>query len=702
METIITPIPESASPPPVGNASMQFIYRDPDGAVLGHVCRYDGKEGKQIVPYTYHQDDTGNCSWRKKIWQEPRPLYGLDRLAQYPDTPVIICEGEKATDAAQQLFPDHPCITTSGGSNAVHKSDLSPLTGRECIIWPDADIAGGKYAASLANRLCGIASSVKILPVAEGKNSGWDAADALAEGWDAGCSNTYLATAIAATSATGSNVSSSSDYPDITPLESDMDAPKPYPVEALPPIIKDAVCSYQEYGQQPIELVAVSALSNMSLVCQGHANVARDEHLVGPISLNFILTAESGERKTSADNAFSKAAHDWEMEKLLEMKDELAEKRAEIESYKAKKSGIQQRIVAEAKKGKADGDHAKELEQQLVVLEKHAPHMPIVPELFYEDATKESFTEQLAFGYPTAALFSDEGGVVVGSHSFGKDYATGTFAFLNRMWDGKPYKRHRVTQTTCTIKDRRLTCSIMLQLSVLRQLINGTGGQSRGTGFLARQLLACPESTMGTRLYKKPPANDTYLQAFHDRVTQLLNMPLPVEGEEMYLKPPVLSLSEAAHGLWVDYYNDVEQQLGKLGDMETIRDFAAKSAENAARIAANLHVFSGEAESSICEATMQQAIAIAYWHLCETKRIFTHIDTPVEMEHARLLLDWLLEKDMERTSSKEIAQYGPNRLRKKAARDEAIHTLLDHGYLIERSEGKATKYLLNPQVKEAL
>ncbi|HHJ0484123.1 TPA: hypothetical protein ACQDQH_003343, partial [Legionella pneumophila] len=38
----------------------------------------------------------------------------------------------------------------------------------------------------------------------------------------------------------------------------------PYPVEALPSIVRKAVVDYQQYGQQPLPLIACSALANMS------------------------------------------------------------------------------------------------------------------------------------------------------------------------------------------------------------------------------------------------------------------------------------------------------------------------------------------------------------------------------------------------------------------------------------------------------
>jgi len=82
---------------------------------------------------------------------------------------------------------------------------------------------------------------------------------------------------------------------------------KPYPINALPAIIRNAVLSYQEYGQQPLPLIACSALANVSLACQSAANVMRDNLLNSPISLYFLVIAASGERKSAADSAFGKA-----------------------------------------------------------------------------------------------------------------------------------------------------------------------------------------------------------------------------------------------------------------------------------------------------------------------------------------------------------------------------------------------------------
>jgi len=148
-----------------------WLYRSPEGAVLYAVARYDAPGGKQIVPWTH----TGE-RWVAKSAPKPRALYGLDRLSRLSG-PAIIVEGEKTADAAQRYFPENPCLTWSGGANAVRTADWSPLAGRPCILWPDNDDPGTAAMASLASILFDLGCSLQII-TAEHKPTGWDLADA--------------------------------------------------------------------------------------------------------------------------------------------------------------------------------------------------------------------------------------------------------------------------------------------------------------------------------------------------------------------------------------------------------------------------------------------------------------------------------------------------------------------------------------------
>ncbi len=128
---------------------------------------------------------------------EPRPLYGLDRLAARLEAPVVVAEGEKAADAAAELLPTYAAVATMNGAQSPGKSDFSPLQGRRLYIWPDNDDPGRRYAEKVtALALAAEAASVSVLELGslaqDSSNgtprelpAGWDAADALAEGWTA-------------------------------------------------------------------------------------------------------------------------------------------------------------------------------------------------------------------------------------------------------------------------------------------------------------------------------------------------------------------------------------------------------------------------------------------------------------------------------------------------------------------------------------
>ncbi len=169
-------------PPPAGTPRPDALlagfarvhaYRGPDGAVLSYIGRTEARSGqrKSFTPLTYGILG-GKAGWHCKAGATPRPLYGLDRLAKCPDAPVILCEGEKAADAAQELFSSHVCMTWPGGSGAVGQADWLPLAGRTVVIWPDNDAPGAKAAEAIARKL----PRARILRVDDMREGG-DAAD---------------------------------------------------------------------------------------------------------------------------------------------------------------------------------------------------------------------------------------------------------------------------------------------------------------------------------------------------------------------------------------------------------------------------------------------------------------------------------------------------------------------------------------------
>jgi len=487
--------------------------------------------------------------------------------------------------------------------------------------------------------------------------------------------------------------------PDLEPLIALDDIQKPYPMDAMPPIMRDAVCTYQQYGQQPISLVACAALAAASLTTQGLVNIARDSHLIGPLSLNIAVIAESGERKTSADRRMARAIRQWTEQYLTDHADEVKTAKGQIAAYEAERDGLLAKIKA-ASGGKSSGKlpDMAELKSRLEALDRNAPVEPIMPTLFYEDNSPEALAQYIASGWPSSSLWSDEGGLVIGGHGMGDDSMMRSLALLNRMWDGNPFERRRTTAKSFVVKGRRLTCSIMMQHVVLCRLLDASGGASRGLGFLARFLLAWPESTMGSRLYRDINIDGPEMLSWDRRLTELLSLPLPTEGENMALNPPVIALSAAAKREWITFHDSVEKELGRLGEFGDVSDFAAKTAENATRLAGILWTFQHGTAGEIDIGTMQAGAAIASWHLGEAKRILGATTMPQAVADAMLLIHWMQQTGRNEVSPRDILNKGASRLRKKERRDAAAKLLLEKHQLFESNQSGGTIWKLHPQL----
>jgi putative DNA primase/helicase len=161
-------------------------YVDAGSALAFCVCRWNKPDGdKDIRPLSWFDGE----GWRFAHRANARPLYNAARIAASPDAPVVVCEGEKAADAAARIFPNSIATTSSGGANAATKTDWTPLAGRRILIWPDDDDPGRKYAREVAAILAELDCDVSIVDVValcaqdnpRGAERGYDAADALAD-----------------------------------------------------------------------------------------------------------------------------------------------------------------------------------------------------------------------------------------------------------------------------------------------------------------------------------------------------------------------------------------------------------------------------------------------------------------------------------------------------------------------------------------
>lgn len=106
-----------------------FEYLSAAGEVIQMVLRFDRADyPKEIRPLRYlGLDKLGRPQFWMSAIDGHRPLYGLHELANRPDAPVLVVEGEKTAEAAKLLFPDYVAITWSGGAPGVARTEMRPL-----------------------------------------------------------------------------------------------------------------------------------------------------------------------------------------------------------------------------------------------------------------------------------------------------------------------------------------------------------------------------------------------------------------------------------------------------------------------------------------------------------------------------------------------------------------------------------------------
>ena len=131
----------------------EYRYLKRDGVLFETAVRAD-KEGADKVCRNFAPDGSfmGVPSSLRS-----RPLYGLGKLygdGKYRDhEDIIIVEGEKCSEAAQQFFDDHIVVTYSGGASSIDYTDWKPLRGKVVLILADNDQPGLNSALIVSDKL---------------------------------------------------------------------------------------------------------------------------------------------------------------------------------------------------------------------------------------------------------------------------------------------------------------------------------------------------------------------------------------------------------------------------------------------------------------------------------------------------------------------------------------------------------------------
>lgn len=140
----VSPIPDDVGPPPFKNNKM-YTYKNQQGQILYYVIRVErGPGDKYFFPVAY----TAEGEW---VTKKPpiKALYGAEFFDPSKNQTVVV-EGEKARDAAAEIFTQANVVCWQGGAPGIKSGDWDMLRGQNVVLWPDNDEAGIKAMRDIA------------------------------------------------------------------------------------------------------------------------------------------------------------------------------------------------------------------------------------------------------------------------------------------------------------------------------------------------------------------------------------------------------------------------------------------------------------------------------------------------------------------------------------------------------------------------
>ena len=133
-------------------------------------------------------------------------------------------------------------------------------------------------------------------------------------------------------------------------------------------------------------------------------------------------------------------------------------------------------------KKKTDGDLADidETKKQLETLEANERPKPRFPKSLYDDVTPEPVKYSLVMGWPSGAMITSEGGIIVGGRAMSDESALNLLTFLNIVFEGQTLRIERRSGGSQGASGRRFSASLAMQWIVFDQFMQAAGGKARG------------------------------------------------------------------------------------------------------------------------------------------------------------------------------------------------------------------------------
>ena len=402
----------------------------------------------------------------------------------------------------------------------------------------------------------------------------------------------------------------------------DIDAHKlpAFPIDSLPPVLKDYVLAVAESKQVSPDMVAVSCLAVVALSVQGKFEVLPLNGWKEPLGLYVIVIAPPSERKSPVLREVTAPVYEYEdqenrrrapdVDKFRSQEKMLVTAISKIEDELSKNiSGRKETFNPSAKESqRIDEEYLFFQQDRLRELRENAVY-PL--RLIADDVTPEKIVDLMSDG--KISVISAEAGIF--------DIIAGRYSDKPNMdiflkaYPGDPVKVDRKGGTCVSIEHPSLTMLLMAQPIVLSSIMENEA--FKGKGLLARFFYCIPNSLVGKRKYNASSVPEPIETAYKNLIFSLLSIP-DTDSPKSISYSPEADIS-AEH-----LYYEIEPRLAD--DLEDIGEWAGKLHGNSMRIAGLLHCcqyLNKSADVPVDEKTIHDARKIGLYFLEHAKAAFS-------------------------------------------------------------------------------
>lgn len=462
--------------------------------------------------------------------------------------------------------------------------------------------------------------------------------------------------------------------------------------------IGDYVRAVAEHAQVPVDapamlllpIAAVAIAQRLEIDPGGWQEVS---------ALWSLVLMPSAERKSATLRAMTSPITSWEAEQAEQLAPVIARERIEREIAMRRLAVLRDR----AAKGKSGAEDAR---REAIALAEVLDGQPLttVPRLITTEPTPEALSALMADNEErslVAAAEADAFDVMMGRYSEKGVPNLGTYLSGH---SGDACRIDRRGRPPIIMHRPALSVAAIVQPEGVRGMFASRA--ARGRGLLARFLASAPASMLGRRRIHTVAVPLALSTTYERSIRWLLEQPRPADG------PRVVTLDEAAQGLFDDFRAAIEPELARGGGLAEQRAWAGKLAGAVARIALALHGLRAavvQSEERLFEPvglpTMAAALAWTPYLIDHERIVAGVVGADPEAGTADRVLAWIEKTGAGRfTKRQAFTSLRSAALRRSTELDPALVLLFDHGYIrllpVEPTTGPGRRaspvYVVNP------